>query len=54
MKKQERDIGARNSMRKQKAVVRSIRNAVAAVAIQLNLEVKNVNPTQNFYAPKNM
>ena len=33
-------------MRKQQEVVRSIRNAVEKVAIRLNLEMKNVNPTR--------
>ena len=44
--KQKRELeGTRNSMRKQEEVARSIRNAVKKLAIQLNLDVKNVNFT---------
>ena len=42
MKKQEKDIGARNSMRKQVGLAQYMGNAVAVLAIQLNLEGKNV------------
>ena len=45
--KQKREMeGARNSMRKQvNLIAKSMGNAVKPVAIQLNLDVKNVNLT---------
>ena len=44
--KQKRELDrTRNSMRKQEEVAQSITNAVKPVAIQLNLDLKNVNLT---------